>query len=268
MKNKNEWANDFYDHLLKLIDYQMPDKVIADYTSGPSNILSNEEFKSFFESAPGIVCLYNFHTKQYEFFSSNVKNILGYSPEDYLKGGLAFGMSTFHEAHAKVFSEKILPLMLEQINVYASTGELKKVSFEYPFKVRTTEGNYLWFLQQMNFLETDEHGYPFLSVLFMINIDSVKSDNYLTFTVNKKDERGMFHQMLSEKFIADEDFRFSERELEILQLLSEGKSSQEISNLLFISKHTVNTHRQNMLEKTSAKNTIELLNIASKAKPA
>ncbi|HXA01958.1 MAG TPA: LuxR C-terminal-related transcriptional regulator [Cytophagaceae bacterium] len=264
MKSKTDWASDFYGNLLELIDNTLPEKVTSNNRSDPSGIFGNKEFNSLFESAPGIVCIYNFQSKQYEFFSKNVKNILGYDAEDYLNGGLAFGMSTFHEAHAKIFSNRILPLMLQNINQYAISKELKNVSFDYSFKVRTKEGEYLWFLQQMNFIETDEHGYPFLSVLFMINIDSVKTDNYITFKVNKKDEREIFQTIFTQSYVVDEEFLFSERELEILQLLSEGKSSMEIANLLFISKHTVNTHRQNMLEKTSAKNTIELLKIALK----
>jgi DNA-binding CsgD family transcriptional regulator len=264
MKNRNNWAIDFYDNLLELIDGTLPEKVRSDYTSGPSGIFGTKEFNSLFEAAPGIVCIYNFHSKQYEFFSKNVTSILGYDPEDYLKGGLAFGMSTFHEAHAKIFSSKVLPLMLENINIHANAGELKNVSLDYSFKVRTKDGKYLWFLQQMNFIETDEHGYPFLSVLFMINIDSVKTDNYITFKVSKKDEMETFQPIFSQSFVVDEEFLLSDRELEILQLLSEGKSSAEIAELLFISKHTVNTHRQNMLEKTSTRNTIELLKLAKK----
>ena len=51
----------------------------------------------------------------------------------------------------------------------------------------------------------------------------------------------------------------SEREMEILQLLVECKTSQEIAEVLFISKNTVDTHRRHILEKTGAKSTQELI---------
>ena len=41
----------------------------------------------------------------------------------------------------------------------------------------------------------------------------------------------------------------SQREAEILQMISEGLSSLEIAKQLFISPHTVNTHRKNILRK-------------------
>ena len=43
----------------------------------------------------------------------------------------------------------------------------------------------------------------------------------------------------------------SEREKEIMQLVAQGKTSREIGELLFISKHTVDTHRRNIQKKTS-----------------
>jgi DNA-binding NarL/FixJ family response regulator len=52
---------------------------------------------------------------------------------------------------------------------------------------------------------------------------------------------------------------FSKRELEILENLISGKTSEEIAKELFISKYTVDKHRSNMLKKTGTKNTTELL---------
>lgn len=49
------------------------------------------------------------------------------------------------------------------------------------------------------------------------------------------------------------------REFEILQLVSEGFTSKEIAKKCFISFRTVETHKQNLLKKFDAKNTVELL---------
>jgi len=51
----------------------------------------------------------------------------------------------------------------------------------------------------------------------------------------------------------------SKRESEILDLLSEGHTSSEISGKLFLSKHTVEWHRKNLLKKFNASNTTILL---------
>jgi len=52
---------------------------------------------------------------------------------------------------------------------------------------------------------------------------------------------------------------FSKREFELIKLLAKGKNSQQIADELFLSVHTVNTHRRNIIKKTNKDNTHELL---------
>ena len=54
----------------------------------------------------------------------------------------------------------------------------------------------------------------------------------------------------------------SKRELEVLNLISDGFTNAEISEKLFTSKRTIETHRQNLLEKTRTKNTAALIKFA------
>lgn len=54
----------------------------------------------------------------------------------------------------------------------------------------------------------------------------------------------------------------SKREMEVLNLISEGFTNAEISEKLFTSKRTIETHRQNLLEKTQTKNTAALIKFA------
>lgn len=54
----------------------------------------------------------------------------------------------------------------------------------------------------------------------------------------------------------------SVREREILQLIATGLTNQEIADKIFSSKRTIETHRQNIIEKTNAKNTAALIKYA------
>ncbi|WP_420574384.1 response regulator [Kordia sp.] len=60
----------------------------------------------------------------------------------------------------------------------------------------------------------------------------------------------------------------SRREKEILALIAQRKTSQEIADLLFISKSTIDTHRKNMIQKLNLKGANELLGYAIEQKYA
>lgn len=55
----------------------------------------------------------------------------------------------------------------------------------------------------------------------------------------------------------------SKREQEVLRLVKDGLPSKEIAEKLFISIHTVNTHRQRILEKLNVTNSYEAIQYAS-----
>lgn len=53
----------------------------------------------------------------------------------------------------------------------------------------------------------------------------------------------------------------SERELEVLDLLSFGNSNKEIANQLYIGLETARTHRKSLIQKMNAKNSVDLIRI-------
>ncbi len=55
---------------------------------------------------------------------------------------------------------------------------------------------------------------------------------------------------------------FSERELEVLKLIGEGMTNDEMSDKLFLSKRTIEGHRQSLLNKTASRNTATLIRFA------
>lgn len=57
--------------------------------------------------------------------------------------------------------------------------------------------------------------------------------------------------------------RLTLREKEIILLLKQGKSTQDISDELFLSHLTIQTHRRNLLNKFQVKNVVELLNFSN-----
>ena len=66
------------------------------------------------------------------------------------------------------------------------------------------------------------------------------------------------------ELIGCEGISLSEREIEIIKLISDGLTNKEIADDLFLSTHTVNTHRKNIMNKLGIKNTAGIVIYAVK----
>lgn len=72
--------------------------------------------------------------------------------------------------------------------------------------------------------------------------------------------------IVSKDQFTKENILLSTREKEILRLIGQGKTSQEIADLLFISKNTVDTHRKNILRKMNIDGKTDLIRFAIERK--
>lgn len=76
-------------------------------------------------------------------------------------------------------------------------------------------------------------------------------------------ERFMCSQVLESVFAEDttpeSGHSLTPREVEIIQLIAEGKSTMQIADQLFLSHHTINSHRKNILRKLKIKSPAELI---------
>lgn len=80
--------------------------------------------------------------------------------------------------------------------------------------------------------------------------------NYSEFETDLNDEADYVDQL----------FGLTKREKEILCLICNGKNTKEISEELYISLHTAETHRRNLLYKLDVKNTAEMVKVAVMSK--
>jgi DNA-binding CsgD family transcriptional regulator len=63
---------------------------------------------------------------------------------------------------------------------------------------------------------------------------------------------------------AVDQFGLSKRELEVLQLMAEGFSNQEIASRLFLSLHTIKTHSSRIFEKMEVERRTQAVDVAKK----
>jgi DNA-binding CsgD family transcriptional regulator len=130
------------------------------------------------------------------------------------------------------------------------------------YRILGSGGKYLRVIEQHQALELDNLGNVWLT-LGVIDISPDQTDfpgirsqifNYKTGEV----------VALTPAPGHEDHVSLSSREKQVLQLVKDGLLSKEISEKLSISVHTVNTHRQRIMEKLGANNSLEAIAYASR----
>jgi DNA-binding NarL/FixJ family response regulator len=81
---------------------------------------------------------------------------------------------------------------------------------------------------------------------------------------NLQSPQGAPTQEAASTHLAEALDHISKREMEVLQLIAQGYTNQEMADLLFTSKRTIESHRQKLLDKTGSCNTASLIVYASR----
>ncbi len=260
---QNEMKDKSFYRLFDDISLIMSEYTASQFQEKSTGLLKNPKFLAYLDANPVVTMIMDFQSQGYFYISENMKEILGYDREDFYKYGLQKTLTVFPLKQSEIIVHKIFPRMFEYFDRYAATGEAKDLRITFPSKVIHGDGTDGWYLHQVKILHSNEQNKPIVGLKIITDITDYKKDEVLTLKISKKDENGIFKTIFTEHFLGPNTYNISEREKEIIQLLDEGKSSQEISDILFISMHTVSTHRRNILKKLEATSTIDLLKKAA-----
>jgi hypothetical protein len=126
----------------------------------------------------------------------------------------------------------------------------------YNLRIRNTDGNYNnLFVQDYMFFSPIPYKAVFLiQVVTNIEWHKMKKDRYHYYAGN---DLSLFKFPDQELLEIGPDL--SHREFEIIRMIEAGLSSKDIADKLFLSIHTVNTHRSNILEKSGKSQISDLI---------
>ena len=144
------------------------------------------------------------------------------------------------------------------------TAELKNKNPETKILIlssNTDEDNIVRAIQAgaNGFLPKDTSKEEFIEAINLVNAN----EEYFGANLSKIIYKSYMHHVKT-KNDAKPDVELSEREVEIVQMLSDGLSSKEIGCKLFISPRTVESHKANILDKLNLKNNAEIIKYAIK----
>ena len=225
------------------------------------DIFTKFPFLKYIESENVAYSILNNVSFEIEHHSRNFFDVLGLSKIDFEK----YGTSTFIEAvvHSQTNYFSVLPKYFK--DYWMDTPEDKRKDI-----IRKTIG--------LSFKHNDKGIIRLIVQTYILDVNTLNAPTYLFVTyhdvtymlkddfywirytcVDKSIKPLVYHD--GQKEVLKDDI-ISVREKEILKLIIDGKTTDEIADSLFISRVTVNNHRQNMLNRVGAKDTTALITLA------
>ncbi len=206
------------------------------------------------------ISIYNTITRRF-IYVVDEKKVGGYDAASYLaEDGFEFTISKMHPDYLQallLLQEKALNYLFEHIK--HNNRDKIIANMEGVYKRYT--GEYFHFLQQTVCLETDDEGAPVLFLAYVHNITYLKKNKTCNLVITAPNEIKWWNFNFDKNCVEPVQ-PLSKQEKKVLSLLAEGKSSKEIANALFVSSHTVDTHRRHLLEKTNCIDTTGMITYA------
>lgn len=230
-----------YDEVLSSLTF---DESLLDYNLIDKYISSVSDLSKLLNSS---ITIYDNYKRRHIFVSPNHKDLFG---------GNEFDEIQIHpEDFEAVMCNGIV--CMQHFFIGNKKAANHKLIREYRISIN---GVYRRVTEQMQLLAADPKG----NVWLTLSIMEISPNQSPPFRVDSKLINFKTGDFISpvDTFINNKPI-LSERETAILKLIHEGLMSKEISDKLCISVHTVNTHRQRILEKLKVDTSIEAVKYAS-----
>lgn len=199
--------------------------------------------------------VYIHHIKSGSFFFKGIDKCLGYEMDELHAD---FFIRNVHPADLTMYfkiSKALLSFVMDNSEGLVPFNS----SFLINYRIKTVKGDYIQVLRQSTPFIKDANGKVEAYISMCSNITEISESNCVKWNISGPKKEN-FPKYLNEQ--GEDEHLFSGRELDILRLLSNGRSSQAIADKLFISINTVNTHRKSLMRKANVNKTIDLLAFA------
>ena len=235
-------------------------KRLSDSSESGSTLLQLEldlykKLLIFFQIGESCYLIFDFQRAIFDFVSEDVTTLLGYDS---------------HLFTADQFMQNIHPedrawfLNCQETAGAFLLGQLPENQMKYKiridYRMRKQTGEYVRVMHQAVVIQNDNDGKILRCLIVLTDITHLKKEGKPVMSYIGIDGEPSYLDVAIKSAFREENKFLSRREKEILYLIAECKQTKEIAELLHISKHTVDSHRKNLLRKTGSAGTVELIN--------
>lgn len=208
------------------------------------------------------ITVFDLYKREHIYSSFNMEEIFGYDLKEAEKSGNEYFDS-------KVHPDDLISLTRQGITalrfIYAlPVADRRKFKFQNEYRILNQVNDYVRVIEQHTVLELDRNGNFWLGLSVMDISPYQDIEKGLKSQIINLSTGAITNMMEEQKAHYENGVQLTKREAEILVMVKEGFLSKEISDSLSISVHTVNTHRQKILSKLGANNSLEAIDFALK----
>ncbi|MDB5248338.1 MAG: hypothetical protein JWQ40_2732 [Segetibacter sp.] len=205
--------------------------------------------------------IFNHANGTWEYVNEEMAKLSGYSAEMHQKEGFNFTFKYLHPDYVDFAFQGSHRIVFDYLHS-TPVNQRKKVSFTKDFLYLIHEKEYARVLQKGIVLDMDEQGGIVRTLHLISVIDHLKKENNANLIIKNPENIFTIYNFDSTEKTITSLGCLSKRENEILNLLSKGYSTKKIAKQLFLSEHTVSSHRRNLLKKTNCIDTTALVTYA------
>lgn len=216
------------------------------------------ELDYYFPYNSTFYCITNTANQNFEYISKNFTACTGLPIDKMMNGGMNYFWSIFHPEDIKLWLKSLTDLMVFTMTEL-SDEQRKRMSYTWNYRIKNNNDKYVNIIQNTTPLQFDDTNKPIIGMAHYTVLDgNLKMDMCATakYLNDQNEYETLFYKNQSTSNLLN---IITHREKDIIRLLITNKTSEEIAKNLHISKHTVNTHRKNILKKLNIDSTFELM---------
>ena len=253
MKKTKQKTFEEYTSIVKKLWSENTDSRVSD--DNKDHFKSTEEFLQLFGNlSVGEYFMYviNPNSAIFEYVSPQCETILGYHPDEYTAELCVQIVHPDDLEYVIDIQQKIANFSMEIV-----PEERVNYKFNYDFRVIDKKGEIHQIHLQHFFYELSKNLLPNRVFCLATDITPIKVGG--TPTMHIYGIKDGLNNLLNSK--TNSSLKHTKKETEIIEFLIKGYTSQDIADAIGLSKHTVDTHRRNILKKNDCSNTSELFSL-------